>query len=253
MYFAFTASLVCVDCSSARQNYKELVVSSDTFLSNFFSCLLLLDMLGSSGWRHSFAPISTKWVQGSGGGSAAERGWSERCWKGDRWWMNSRELQKCIQGYWQRNAECVNGMGNSRHRWPSFLYIGSTSFHPVSLRIHAWSRVWQIILVILCPPLASTWACNIHHQIGLCHKCFPLAVFLMIKTLWFNATVGDFGGGISQNVFSWRCHAIGMARLDEWSWWVLRGPIINCSWLTLLRATHSNFMLKLRLLFRVSL
>ena len=179
-------------------------------------------MLGSLERCHCFARISRKWAQGNGGGSATEWSWSGCCYKGDCWWMNSRELQKCIQGYWKWNAECVNGMGNSRHCCPNFLWIGSARFNPASLHIHAWNRVWQIVLVILYIPLISTRACNFHHQIGLCHMYFPLAMFLMINISWFNATIDDFGCGTSENVFSWRCHAMGMAYLDEQWWWVLR-------------------------------
>ena len=53
---------------------KELVVSSDMFLTILSLHLHLLDMLGSLERRHSFVRISKKWAQGSGGGSAMERG-----------------------------------------------------------------------------------------------------------------------------------------------------------------------------------
>ena len=44
-----------------------------------FVCLRLLTMVDSSGWRHSFVRISTKWVQRGGRYSPSEWGWSECC------------------------------------------------------------------------------------------------------------------------------------------------------------------------------
>ena len=92
---------------------------------SFSLCLHLLDMLVSLEWCHSFVHISAKWLQGNCGGSARERSWSECCYWGNCWWMKSPELQKCISGYWNWNAECGNGMVNNRIHQSNFQRHGA--------------------------------------------------------------------------------------------------------------------------------
>ena len=50
--------------------------------------------------------------------------------------------------------------------------------------------------------------------------------YMSFPQVWFmphivGAMVANFGGATLFNAFSWSCHAIGVARLDEWLSYVL--------------------------------
>ena len=137
--YALTLWMMCFSFLECREEWQEVDIVQHLFPDHLlFVCLHFLNMLDSSGWCHSFAHISTKWVQRGGKGFALEWGWSECCQKGNSWWMDRPDLEICMWGYWKWNAECGNSIGNCRLHCANGPWIRLMRFHPMILHIHEY-------------------------------------------------------------------------------------------------------------------